>query len=90
MLNPHVTALEEEGAFAVSDRAAALAAQGHPIINLGIGQPDFAPPEHILLAAEKAARDGPHGYTSPVGMPILRDAVASGTACECTSQYPGE
>ena len=40
-LNQTVTQVEEEGAFAVSDRAMALQAQGHPVINLGIGQPDF-------------------------------------------------
>ncbi|MGI9483346.1 MAG: pyridoxal phosphate-dependent aminotransferase [Hyphomicrobiales bacterium] len=76
-LNPNAIRLEEEGAFAVSDRAAALAAQGRSIINLGIGQPDFDPPAHILEAAERAAREGPHGYTSPVGMPVLREAVAA-------------
>ena len=79
-LNENVTRLEEEGAFAVLDRALALKAAGHPVINLGIGQPDFAPPSHVLEAAEKAARDGPHGYTSPVGMPELRDAVAAHVA----------
>ena len=47
-----------------------------PVINLGIGQPDFKPPKHILEAAEKAVRDGPHGYSSPQGLPVLRDAVA--------------
>lgn len=76
-LNPHATVLQEEGAFAVSDRAAALAAEGRSIINLGIGQPDFQPPEHVLEAAERAGREGPHGYTSPVGMPVLREAVAA-------------
>ncbi len=76
-LNPNATVLEEEGAFAVSDRAAELAREGRSIVNLGIGQPDFQPPAHILDAAEKAARDGPHGYTSPVGMPELREAVAA-------------
>jgi len=75
-LNPHVTAIEEETAFTVLDRANALKAQGAPVINLGIGQPDFTPPRHILAAAEKAVRDGPHGYTSPQGLPVLRDAVA--------------
>ena len=75
-LNPRITGLEEEGAFAVLDRALALKAKGHPVINLGIGQPDFPPPEHVLAAAEKAARDGPHGYTSPVGMVELREAVS--------------
>ncbi|MFM8746506.1 MAG: pyridoxal phosphate-dependent aminotransferase [Aestuariivirga sp.] len=75
-INPAVAAIEEETAFSVLDRANALKAKGHPVINLGIGQPDFAPPKHILAAAEKAVRDGPHGYTSPQGLPVLRDAVA--------------
>ncbi len=75
-INPAVAAIEEETAFTVLDRANALKAKGHPVINLGIGQPDFQPPKHILEAAEKAVRDGPHGYTSPQGLPILRDAVA--------------
>ncbi len=75
-INPAVAAIEEETAFTVLDRANALKAKGHPVINLGIGQPDFLPPKHILAAAEKAVRDGPHGYTSPQGLPVLRDAVA--------------
>lgn len=75
-INPAVAAIEEETAFTVMDRANALRAQGHPVINLGIGQPDFQPPKHILQAAERAVRDGPHGYTSPQGLPALRDAVA--------------
>ncbi len=75
-INPAVAAIEEETAFTVLDRANALKAKGHPVINLGIGQPDFTPPKHILAAAEKAVRDGPHGYTSPQGLPVLRDAVA--------------
>ncbi|MEI8179578.1 pyridoxal phosphate-dependent aminotransferase [Aestuariivirga sp.] len=75
-INPAVAAIEEETAFTVLDRANALKAKGHPVINLGIGQPDFQPPKHILEAAEKAVRDGPHGYTSPQGLPVLRDAVA--------------
>jgi aspartate/methionine/tyrosine aminotransferase len=76
-LNPNITRIEEETAFSVLDRANALKAKGFPVINLGIGQPDFAPPRHVLDAAEKAARDGPHGYTSPQGLPVLRDAVAN-------------
>lgn len=75
-LNPAVTSLEEEGAFFVLDKAMRLKAEGHPVINLGIGQPDFAPPAHVIDAGLKAVKDGPHGYTSPVGMPALREAVA--------------
>ena len=44
----------EENAFAVLARATALAAQGRDIINLGIGQPDFRTPDHIVEAAAKA------------------------------------
>ena len=79
-LNPNITVIEEEGAFAVLDRALALKAKGAPVINLGIGQPDFSPPRHILEAAEKAVRDGPHGYTTPIGILPLREAVAAHVA----------
>jgi aspartate/methionine/tyrosine aminotransferase len=69
----------EENAFAVLARANALAAQGKDVINLGIGQPDFRTPEHIVEAAIKALRDGHHGYTPAVGIPQLREAVARRT-----------
>ena len=67
----------EENAFAVLARANALSAQGRDVINLGIGQPDFRTPEHIVEAAIKALRDGHHGYTPATGIPQLREAVAT-------------
>jgi aspartate aminotransferase len=67
----------EENAFAVLARATALAAQGRDIVNLGIGQPDFPTPPHIVEAAVKALRDGQHGYTPAVGILPLREAVAA-------------
>lgn len=66
----------EENAFAVLARATALAGQGRDIVNLGIGQPDFRTPEHIVEAAVKALQDGHHGYTPSVGILPLREAVA--------------
>src|SRR5215468_4987091 len=66
----------EENAFAVLARATALAAQGKDIINLGIGQPDFRTPDHIVEAAAKALRDGAHGYTAANGILPLREAIA--------------
>ncbi|MBC01313.1 MAG: aspartate aminotransferase [Rhodobacteraceae bacterium] len=66
----------EENAFAVLARATQLAAEGRDIINLGIGQPDFRTPEHIVEAAVKALRDGHHGYTPATGILPLREAVA--------------
>src|SRR5580658_6825057 len=67
----------EENAFAVLARAMALAAQGRDIVNLGIGQPDFRTPGHIVEAAVKALRDGHHGYTPATGIAALREAVAA-------------
>ncbi|MCC2688851.1 MAG: aminotransferase class [Rhizobiaceae bacterium] len=71
--------LGEENAFAVLARATALAQQGKDIINLGIGQPDFRTPPHIVEAAVKALRDGHHGYTPANGILPLREAVARRT-----------
>ena len=66
-----------ESAFEVLARAKALEAAGRSIINLGIGQPDFQTPPHIVEAAIKALRDGHHGYTPAGGIPALREAVAA-------------
>ena len=68
--------LGTESAFEVLARAQKLAEQGKSIINLGIGQPDFKTPGHIVEAAIKAMRDGHHGYTPANGIPALREAVA--------------
>lgn len=69
--------LGTETAFEVLARAGALEAEGRSIINLGIGQPDFNTPDHIVEAAVKALRDGHHGYTPANGILPLREAVAA-------------
>ncbi|MGD1878519.1 MAG: pyridoxal phosphate-dependent aminotransferase [Kiloniellaceae bacterium] len=71
-----VARLGTESAFEVLARAKQLEAQGRDIINLGIGQPDFQTPEHVVEAAVKALRDGHHGYTPANGILELREAVA--------------
>jgi aspartate aminotransferase len=74
-VNPAFARMGEENAFAVLARAAELQRQGRDIINLGIGQPDFKTPPHIVEAAVKALRDGEHGYTDATGIAALREAV---------------
>jgi aspartate aminotransferase len=69
--------LGTESAFEVLARAKALEAQGKSIINLGIGQPDFQTPPHVVEAGRKALADGHHGYTPANGIPQLREAVAA-------------
>tara|TARA_Y100001970_G_C14256979_1_gene876282 strand:+ start:896 stop:2053 length:1158 start_codon:yes stop_codon:yes gene_type:complete len=69
--------LGTENAFVVLARAAELERQGHDVINLGIGQPDFKTADNIVEAAVKALRDGHHGYTPGNGILELREAVAT-------------
>ena len=73
----NLSRLGTESAFEVLARAEALKAEGHDVINLGIGQPDFSTPERIVEAAVKALRDGHHGYTPAPGILPLREAVAA-------------
>ena len=76
MLAKRMNHLGTETAFEVLARANALEAAGREIINLGIGQPDFQTPEHIVEAAIKALKDGHHGYTPASGIPPLRQAIS--------------
>ncbi|MCY4095470.1 MAG: pyridoxal phosphate-dependent aminotransferase [Gammaproteobacteria bacterium] len=76
ILSQKMDRLGTETAFEVLARAEALKAAGRDIINLGIGQPDFKTPPHIVEAAVKALNDGHHGYTPAPGIPALREAVA--------------
>jgi aspartate/methionine/tyrosine aminotransferase len=68
--------LGTESAFEVLARAKALEAEGHSIVNLGIGAPDFRTPDNIVEAGIKALHDGYHFYTPAKGLPQAREAVA--------------
>ena len=72
--------LGTESAFEVLARARELERRGRDVINLGIGQPDFRTPEHVVEAAKKALDDGAHGYTPGNGILPLREAVAEDIA----------
>jgi aspartate/methionine/tyrosine aminotransferase len=75
-----ISRLGTETAFDVLARAEAIAATGREVINLGIGQPDFKTPPHIVEVAVKALYDGHHGYTPSPGVPELRRAVVEDIA----------
>ncbi len=77
ILAARMSQLGTESAFEVLARAQALQREGKSIINLGIGQPDFSTPAHIVEAGRKALADGHHGYTPANGILPLREAVAS-------------
>jgi len=76
LISDNIKNLGTENAFVVLARSAELLRQGHDVINLGIGQPDFNTADHIVEAAIKALKDGHHGYTPGNGILELREAVA--------------
>src|ERR687890_1692834 len=58
--------------------AAAAAADGEPLIDLGRGNPEVGPPPHVVEAlAECAARPDVHGYAPFAGLPALKEAIAA-------------
>ena len=69
--------LGTESAFEILSKAQKLASEGREIINLGIGQPDFSTPKHVVDSCKKALDDGYHGYTEPNGTLELREGVSN-------------
>jgi aspartate/methionine/tyrosine aminotransferase len=56
--------------------AAELEKQGRHIVHMGIGEPDFTAPQVVIDAAIKAMSEGRLQYTSSLGLPELRQAIA--------------
>ncbi|MBM3630404.1 MAG: aminotransferase class I/II-fold pyridoxal phosphate-dependent enzyme [Alphaproteobacteria bacterium] len=67
--------LGTESAFSILAEAKKLEAQGKPMIHLGLGQPDFKTPKHVVEAAKKALDDGHHGYVLSNGILECRQSV---------------
>ncbi len=73
--------------MAVSHQAKLLRSQGHEVIDLGVGEPDFDTPAHIVEAAAQAGRDGKTRYTPTGGAADLKEAVSAKFARENSLQY---
>ena len=57
--------------------AAAAAEEGEPLVDLGRGNPEVGPPQHVVEAlARSAARSDVHGYAPFSGLPALKEAIA--------------
>jgi len=60
----------------VQTAARALEAAGRTVIHMEIGEPDFPTPEPVVAAAQRAIAGGRLYYTSALGLPALREAIA--------------
>ncbi len=61
----------------VQTAARALEAAGRSVVHMEIGEPDFPTPEPVLAAAHAALAGGGIYYTSALGIPELRQAIAA-------------
>jgi len=72
----NVAQMKESATIAASARAKALRAAGRPVIDLGVGEPDFDTPSFIRRAAQRAIDAGATRYTATEGILPLREAIA--------------
>ena len=57
-------------------RAAALEADGHDVVHMEVGEPDFPTPGAIVKAGQKALTAGKTKYTTAQGLPELRECIS--------------
>ena len=76
-LSNRVNNMEESATIKMTQMARDLASEGHQVISLSIGEPDFDTPDHIKHAAMQALKDGHTKYTPVPGTMELRKAIVN-------------
>lgn len=74
-LAKRVSALTPSSTLAITAKAKALKAEGHDVIGLGAGEPDYNTPQHIIDAATKSMEEGHTKYTPAGGLVELKSAI---------------
>lgn len=74
-LSKRVSNIKPSPTLEITERAAAMKAEGIDIIGFGAGEPDFDTPEHIKRAAIDALKKGYTKYTPVSGVNALKDAI---------------
>lgn len=89
-VSERVQSLAPSATLAMSQKSNELKAQGVDVINLSVGEPDFATPDHIKEAAKKAIDDNFTFYTPVPGYMSLRKAVSDKLRNENGVEYAPE
>ncbi len=76
VLSERVRTLAESETLKMARMARELRAQGHDVISLSLGEPDFDTPDHIKEAAYQALKEGYTKYTPVPGLPELTKAIS--------------
>ncbi len=71
-----VTRVSTSPSAMASQRARELKAEGHDVIALSSGEPDFQPPAHVIEAAHAAMLAGQTKYTTMTGTAELKAAIS--------------
>ena len=74
-LNDRVATMQPSATLAMKSRATEMRRQGHPVVALSAGEPDFDTPEPIAEAGMAAIRNGFTHYTENPGTMELREAI---------------
>src|SRR5437763_15984845 len=81
-------AVQPSATLAAGARAAKMKAEGIPVFDFALGEPDFPTPEHVCAAAVQAMQKGYTRYTPAPGIPDLRAAVARSYQKSYNIRYP--
>lgn len=86
-ISARIRVLAPSPTLSLDARVKVLQKQGLPIINLGLGEPDFTTPKHILTAAQEAMEKGYTHYTATAGIIELRQAIANKINSQTGANY---
>ena len=75
ILSQRIERLSESETLAMAQKSRELKAEGHDVINLSLGEPDFFTPDNIKEAAKKGIDDNYTFYTPVNGYLDLREAI---------------
>jgi len=89
-LSARLTALAESQTLAMSQKSKDLKAQGHNVIDLSVGEPDFKTPDFVKEAAKKAIDDNFSFYSPVPGYRDLLEAISKKLKRENNLDYAPE
>ncbi|HEX9757288.1 MAG TPA: pyridoxal phosphate-dependent aminotransferase [Nitrospiria bacterium] len=86
-LAKRILSIQPSPTLAISAKAKALKAKGLPIIDLGVGEPDFDTPQKIKESAIQAILEGWTKYTPSGGFPELKNVICEKLRRENKVEY---
>lgn len=89
-LAKRVKSLTPSSTLEISAKAQQLKKEGHDVIGLGVGEPDFNTPKYIIDAAKKAMDEGKTKYTPSSGIPELKEAICNKLKMDNSLSYAAD